>query len=487
MNFVPSMSESHNINNYDPDFIRRYHQGTLSPQERHALEKAALEDPFLADALEGYAAVATTDADMTDLREKLQSRVQGAKIVRMTRRISWLRIAAVLLVMAGAGIPAYVFLFRNTEKNNIAQETPVKPAAPASNGNAQPQNGSTQILTDSISHGQYKKPTAVHDTATVLTQDKFAATKSEDANPKQDEQLERSVVSAPAASDNAPQTSGYTGTKDLTNTPPKSDVLKRKESADRDNIAYFNNGSGSINVKPRQVNVPAQQVTFKADSLSSIAGKLDVKFLNTDKNRMNNGLVYNFNNFRGRVTDNNNNPLPFANIVNVEDNVGTYSDARGYFNLTSPDSILNVQVRSIGFNASNTYLRNNLLNNQITLQNDQSISPLVLNTKKVNAGLHASNNNLKLTEPEPSDGWDNYDTYLANNVNIPDEYKTQRSEGGGEVEVSFEVDKNGEPVNIKVERSLCSSCDKEAIRLIKEGPKWKRKAKNGRTTVKISF
>ena len=37
-------------------------------------------------------------------------------------------------------------------------------------------------------------------------------------------------------------------------------------------------------------------------------------------------------------------------------------------------------------------------------------------------------------------------------------------------------------------KSLCSKCDKEAVRLVKEGPKWKRIAsKKGRTTVTINF
>ena len=55
------------------------------------------------------------------------------------------------------------------------------------------------------------------------------------------------------------------------------------------------------------------------------------------------------------------------------------------------------------------------------------------------------------------------------------------------MEVSFEVDAKGEPVNIRVEKSLCDKCDKEAIRLIKEGPKWKQNARNNRTTVTIPF
>jgi hypothetical protein len=46
------------------DDIRRYINGEMSPEEQHALEKKALRDPFLADALEG-AGLITSD-DFTD-------------------------------------------------------------------------------------------------------------------------------------------------------------------------------------------------------------------------------------------------------------------------------------------------------------------------------------------------------------------------------------------------------------------------------------
>ena len=42
------------IKHYTLVDIEKYIQGKMSPAERHALEKAALQDLFLADALEGY-------------------------------------------------------------------------------------------------------------------------------------------------------------------------------------------------------------------------------------------------------------------------------------------------------------------------------------------------------------------------------------------------------------------------------------------------
>jgi TonB family C-terminal domain len=82
-------------------------------------------------------------------------------------------------------------------------------------------------------------------------------------------------------------------------------------------------------------------------------------------------------------------------------------------------------------------------------------------------------------------GWGNYNTYVANNIKIPDNVRPKNSQN--DVELSFDVDKTGVPINIKVTRSSqCKECDEEAIRLLKEGPKWKRKGKKSKATVSIA-
>jgi hypothetical protein len=43
-----------NIKLYGVEEIRRYAEGKMSPEEMHAIEKAALDDPFLADAIDGF-------------------------------------------------------------------------------------------------------------------------------------------------------------------------------------------------------------------------------------------------------------------------------------------------------------------------------------------------------------------------------------------------------------------------------------------------
>jgi outer membrane biosynthesis protein TonB len=191
------------------------------------------------------------------------------------------------------------------------------------------------------------------------------------------------------------------------------------------------------------------------------------------------------NNFRGRVTDPNNNPVPFASITNTRDKDATYSDANGYFNVASRDTVVDIQVRSVGFEIYNARLRD-IKENQVILRDDRSsMSEVVINTPKPNTSRRSVFEKKKSEEPEPEDGWENYDVYLINNLQLPDEIKTRNM--NGQVEVSFEVNKYGQPVNFKIVKSLCNKCDEEAIRLIKQGPKWERTRKKARAIVAVPF
>ena len=96
----------------------RYHAGNMSAAEMHDIEKAALADPFLADALEGYALVEEPGNDLAGLRQKLEQKALRKKIFFLSPRADhgWLRIAAVFMVFAGIA-----FLFYKT--NEPAQKT----------------------------------------------------------------------------------------------------------------------------------------------------------------------------------------------------------------------------------------------------------------------------------------------------------------------------------------------------------------------------
>ncbi len=477
------MATEHTIKTFTALDIEKYQQGLLSPKERHDLEKAALDDPFLADALEGYqSSPVNISADLTELKNRLAEKTEEKKVIPLPttagkRAFPWLRVAVMIIAVAGAGLLVYQFAFNKKEDTNIAQantaedkKIPVAPDSIKTQAAEQAGNSATPGKMEENSAGTIQ-PGSVTNNGTVKEGAEDIASQADNNIVARNDEVKSSNGNAPA-----------TVKPDITTSAPVT-----------------TSGAANNNYKASEADTKIAAAKRKdAENASAKEINANAGFLNEAANRRNRNVTanrnieqYKYQNqaniFRGQVTDANNNAVPFANVTNLEDNVGTYTDARGNFNLTSPDTVLNVQIRGLGYNDNNLQLRNNVSNAQVVMQEDRSVAAQTISSKKINSERRANNPNFKLeNEPEPEDGWDNYDSYLVNNLSIPDDIKDKQS-GGGQVELSFEVNKYGEPINIKVIKSLCTRCDQEAIRLIKEGPKWRRKARNGKTTVTISF
>ncbi|HKZ66023.1 MAG TPA: hypothetical protein VJ111_06700, partial [Chitinophagaceae bacterium] len=120
------MANDKNIKIFTAADIEKYHKGLLSAQEMHALEKAALDDPFLAEALEGYASSdVNITADIAELKSRLAKRTEKENkvvpiAVSKTSSFSWWKIAAMIILIAGTGLIVYQLGLTN-KKKDIAQ------------------------------------------------------------------------------------------------------------------------------------------------------------------------------------------------------------------------------------------------------------------------------------------------------------------------------------------------------------------------------
>ena len=100
---------------------------------------------------------------------------------------------------------------------------------------------------------------------------------------------------------------------------------------------------------------------------------------------------------------------------------------------------------------------------------------IVLETKDVVA-FEAEANRMQAakatpaTKPQPIIGKKAYNKYLEEKQIRPTDDNCKNIKG--KVVVTFFIDPNGTPHNFTVKKPLCPSADKEAIRLIEEGPKW---------------
>jgi CarboxypepD_reg-like domain/Gram-negative bacterial TonB protein C-terminal len=486
------MAIDNNIKSFTAADIEKYHKGLLSNKEMHDLEKAALEDGFLAEAMEGYTTPGVNVvADITDLQKRLAEKIANNKTVPLYAAVKkpfpWLRVAAAVLIVGGAALLANQFILNKNKNSELAVVTDTKETNTTIKDSAT-ENKAATVTNNGETKTEENAPVKIEQSSNVSVKaEDEIGTKggsiaiTPEVGIKQTENIATegktksiTVIPAPVATETVARTEDFLKAP---GSPQRKEVISAKDKQDRQYKAE-------------------RDVAAMADAEKVAATNAGIAVAPAKKTITENKAPVNTNNaqtsvFRGRITDAGNTGLPFAKVYNPTDNnAGTYTDANGYFTITYPDTTLNVQIRALGYQNTNVRLQTNLMSNKVVLQDDKNISPLVISNRQVNTNMRSANNmsNRQLLEPEPTDGWQNYDAYIANNLETPDELITSERKKGGTVQISFEVGKNGEPINISVDKSLCSSCDKEAIRLIKEGPKWRSNAnKHGRTTVTINF
>lgn len=94
------------LSNTDIILFRKYLSGDLEPELMHQLEKKAMDDPFMWDAMEGYETVTDPGKDLSLLQSSLHKRVIHLQEQKNNFFISWQRIsvaatASVLFIAAG--------------------------------------------------------------------------------------------------------------------------------------------------------------------------------------------------------------------------------------------------------------------------------------------------------------------------------------------------------------------------------------------------
>jgi len=392
--------------------IERYYNGSMPLAEMHALEKAALDDPFLADALEGYMHTQTPVADVQELKEKIQRRSMKVVALPWLRRSVAMRVAALLILLVGIGWLGYSVF--NGKMENLALQS--KPAPKM---------------------------------------------KSEPLAPRTD-----TVVAAPAEQTGKEETGKKEAVARVHPTSKKRPIPEKKtmpvpEKAPATALApqpqTFSNAHVDDVVKtPVEKAMPSLNKTAR---LQNPVGERS---------------------FSLRVIDTSGNPVPFATAYEKNHNRATQADAQGNLSLTAPDSSLTVMVQATGFKTQQMKLRADDTTRTITLPRAEA----QLNEVVVTAlGKNASRSRVRLEAAKPRGGQAQFDKYVDENLDWP----VDDDDAGGEVTLSFDVDKKGNAVAIQIEQSLCERCDSTAVKLIRDGAKWRKTNKEAKAKAHIRF
>ncbi|MFT3750559.1 MAG: carboxypeptidase-like regulatory domain-containing protein [Agriterribacter sp.] len=415
------------IEHYTAEDIERYLNKQMTPAEMHAFEKASLEDPFLAEALEGYTGtpVASIPADIKALKERLEKRDEPVKIIPLYKRISWVAAAAVFILL---GATATWIWLKPSAENSIAQKKEARlPVAEQE----EKLPAAAPALQDSVPAAKISPK----------GEDMPQLPVTENTAPAKPKKVQTPVATTPEAAAKTDEITSVTiPLKDITRQEDKP-VAKKAEAQTADNF------------KSRSAVGNAEHVPANRNAAPSLPAYI----------------------FKGKITDDKLKPLPFANITIAGAGTYAYTDANGNFTLMSGDTQIVVHVKSVGFKTEDFTLHSGKTANTISLKaQQQDVSDVVVvgygkETKKKITGS-AEKDDEDEPDAEPADGWSNYDLYLLNNERLPQQGYNKLM---GSVELSFTVNKYGNVSDFNIESSTCPLCEKEAIRLIREGPKWK--------------
>lgn len=460
------------------ELIRRYLEGKLDDKTMHAIERQALDDPFLAEALEGYALrSADQEPALSDLRSRLEKRVQPPKS-GILRKIEyrWLAAASILILLS---ITAVMLMNRPVERqSDIAQADPLK-------------------KTDTVVTKPGQADTAIPRPMPPKEQ------KPEPASPQATEASKPApAAAAPPASEESKPTPAEAATREIAksvkeenkNTPAEAAVaadrsatlarLNASRQAAAKEKAYSQAASAMAKKESRPfrnkvdtILIGGRPTTDSLQLLAKSGGKVEGYIAGEPSPYSNQHTDANVRLISGVVIDEKTGSrLPGVMVSVHGSNRGAVTDTSGGFALhVDKKEPVKLGFSSIGYEHKDVTVAQSTSKVNVALPADEAALQDVVVTGYGKAKKAAT------APPSPVMGEAVYQAYLQSKKIVP--LKENMTPVAGEVHISFTVMPDSTLRNFKVLKSLGREADSAAIRIVKEGPAWMPASNRKRTSV----
>lgn len=405
----------------DSNDIQRYREGRMTSAERHALEKRALSDPFLADALEGTETIRPEEyaQDVAELSAKLQ----GTKHSLFTP----IRIAAGIVLILGIG--SVIYFVNSPDPAPLALQEEKSQAGP-----------------DSVLAAA--KADSTTGTMLALSTD----TKASESKPGESK-VSAAQPAGPAATTGESKSGGSKPAADKVTTEP---VKTEAEVAEPTVARTLDEQQKATDVND-VTQAPATGAGAKKEAVAerAIASKAIVS------RRMVAGNV---------SSEEDGTPLPGVNIIVKGTTRGTVTDMQGNYSLELPPDQVKLAYSFIGMETKEVDP-----GNQPTLNVKMKGDAAQLSEVVVTGQAHRPEDRDDLDKPvirlaAPIGGIKAYNKYLENNLHYPPAALEKKVKG--KVTIKFTVTTSGSLTDFTVVRGLGYGCEDEVVRLVKEGPAW---------------
>lgn len=407
--------------------IRKYLAGELDARAMHQLEREALDDPFLMDAIEGYShQPIDQQAQLEELQSKLQHRVSKGKVYRMPYRL----IAAAASVLVIMSIAYLLWPY--------GQQAPVNKTALVLEKRSEPQNHPDTT----------RKPVDPRQfAATMAVPPVPGKTPEPRVSPSPSPNAQVSVVAANTTPATVNAKAMSMDTAAHTTQAFTADQSKKKDS--------LNTTMALAAAKPP---APDNNATFNPQPAKMMRAAVMAK--TTSK-------------ISGMVSNETNHPLAGVSIVEKGKSEGVKTDSKGKFSLPGQDGDL-LSITYPGYDSKEVKGDTHDSLNIILRPASQSISEMVA----IGFGKSLATQRIKTAHPQI--GWDKYNAYLKT-MAIITEGKT------GTVRLSFTVDSKGQLGNFKVTSPLSPAADEMAVSMVKNGPAWSPDVSGTIKTVRLKI
>ena len=422
--------------------IERYLRGELSAAEMHALEKAALNDPFLAEALEGieHAGRENFLYDLHSIKRSVRDRVysKSRKKGKVINIWGWTTaIAATVLLIVVSG-----FIVLSLLKQQAARQQAL---------NSEPEPMPEEF--------------AEKDTLVIMLPAE-AKLRSAGSATKQGttRRVPKPVISRDIATDQTTDSDKRVGqsiaelkNNDSTNSTP-------------DEVSI----SESLALAEAQHQRSAEQAQSASKQAEGTREQLAAK-RSADKRADDTGesLVV-----KGKVVDAQGQALPGVNVIVKNSSVGTVTDADGRFELSVSNANSDLVFAFIGYESQQLNVSNQQELN-VALKEDVATLSEVVVTGYASSSDKQSTSTFRFAEP--AGGRSDFKDYLAKSVQYPAEALRNKTEG--RVTVRFTVQADGALTDFEVLKGIGSGCDEALIQAIKSGPAWKPSMQGDRAVV----
>jgi len=459
----------HSLELHKKELLRKFIEQSISESERHELERLALDDPFLFEALEGYAidGGVTTQARVIEAANALVPQEKKEKRIgfRFTQLAS---IAAGLLFVAVMG-----FVIRQNIVGKENYNIQVVDAVEEDADGFEESIAEVIELPNEIS--TYVEDEAEKDISVRSTEGKALRVEKLKVAPVPEQIItkakevkkespaappiiagnESSVVIDGVPNLNAPVTPEQISEEiaEVVIVTKKSPVrresksnlsdLKEKKLEQSSNVA-------AVKEKMEKETEALQDFDVEAESTSS-----DDNYTTISKRKSSSAGIqsYSENNRRitGQVLDDSGVPLIGANVMVKGTKIGAVTDIDGSFTLDVPNDVNSIEISYVGY-GSQIAMLNDASEYKIRMEESGLLDEVVVRS-------YGSRN------AEPVIGFEQFEEYIYDN-NAMEDCNISRT-------ITFEVDNSGSLKNVRVEDGNYDECTNEAIRLLKNSGAWK--------------